>query len=79
MSASARDLSVIPASQISAVWNAADPSAQVKQLFLQFLAQESEAKRQDFQKWDEFEMRFEENELNWISDFILNNLVFCKS
>ena len=79
MLSSARDLNVIPANQISLVWNASDPSAQVKQLFLQFLSSESEAKKHDFQKWDEYEMRFEDSELNWICDFILNNLVFCKS
>lgn len=70
---------MIPAAQISALWNATDPSAHAKQLFLTYLSNEGEAKKLDFQKWDQYEMRFEASELDWISDFILNNLVFCKS
>lgn len=29
--------------------------------------------------WDEFEKRFENNELKWIADFVVNNLVFVKT
>ncbi len=70
---------MITASQISSLWNATDSSAHVKQLFLQHLSLEGDAKKHDFQKWNEYEMRFEAGELEWISDFILHNLVFCKS
>jgi hypothetical protein len=31
------------------------------------------------QKWDEFEKRFEPSELGWIANFLVQNLVFCKS
>ena len=29
--------------------------------------------------WDENENRFESNELKWISDYVVNNLVFIKT
>lgn len=70
---------MITASHVELVWNSAEPSAHVKQLVLQYVAQEGEAQKTDLQKWDELEMRFEAGELDWIADYILNNLVFCKS
>ena len=29
--------------------------------------------------WNEFESRYEENELKWISDYVVSNLVFIKN
>lgn len=33
----------------------------------------------DLVSWDEFESRFEANELKWIADFVVNNMVFVKT
>ena len=33
---------------------------------------------QNLHTWDENESRFEPNELKWIGDFIINNLIFIK-
>ena len=33
----------------------------------------------DLVSWDEYESRFESNELKWIADFVVNNLVFVRS
>jgi hypothetical protein len=38
-----------------------------------------EKRQQDFMAWDEFEKRYESNELKWIADFVINNLVFVKT
>ena len=32
----------------------------------------------DYTHWDQYENRFEANELKWISDYLINNLVFIK-
>lgn len=32
----------------------------------------------DCLSWDEYETRYESNELRWMADFIINNLVFIK-
>ena len=33
----------------------------------------------DWRTWDAFEDRFEPNELKWISDYIVRNLVFVRT
>jgi hypothetical protein len=48
-------------------------------LLLDWLSRESVSRSQDLQKWDEFQPRFEPSELSWIANFIIQNLVFCKS
>ncbi len=40
---------------------------------------EAEARKQDLNKWDDCESRFEPNELKWIGNFMVDNLVFCKN
>ena len=39
----------------------------------------SEQTGEDWRSWDENEDRFEPNELKWIADFAVRNLVFIKS
>ena len=46
---------------------------------LEHVEEISETAGQDWSKWDDTEDRFEADELNWIAQYVLNNLVFIKS
>lgn len=72
------DSKVVPAAAIAELWSAQDPNANAQELFKTFLSNESAAQKVDLNKWDDCESRFEPNELKWIADFIVNNLVFCR-
>lgn len=70
---------VVPPDCVQSLWSAQDPNAKAQELFMNFLEAESKSKGEDLNKWDDCESRFEPNELRWIGNFIVNNLVFCKS
>jgi len=38
----------------------------------------SESHEKQYQDWNEFENRYEPQELKWLADYILHNLVFLK-
>lgn len=73
------DSKVIPTNQIATLWDSPDPNAHAQSLFLAYLQNESLSQKTDLNKWDDCESRFEANELRWIADFIVNNLVFCRT
>lgn len=73
------DSKVVPASSVADLWIAANPNAHAQELFKTFLQNESTVQKVDLNKWDDCESRFEPNELKWIADFIVNNLVFCRT
>ena len=64
---------------VQALWDAEDPIAVASKLILEFIEDESERTGQNWTNWDEYESRFEANELKWISDYIIRNLVFVRS
>jgi hypothetical protein len=47
-------------------------------LILDHIEELSEATGQDLMSWDENENRFEVNELKWLGDFVVGNLVFIR-
>ena len=51
----------------------------MQKILLEFINDEGERSGQDLRTWDEFESRYEENELKWISDYVVSNLVFIKN
>lgn len=72
------DSKVVRSSQIAGLWEAKDPNAHAQELFNNWLHSESQMRKEDLNKWDECESRFEPAELKWIGNFIVNNLVFCR-
>merc|ERR1712166_61374 len=73
------ELRLVPTAVIDELWNAHDPNAKAQELFLTYLSTESTKRNEDLNKWDDCESRFEPNELKWIANFNVDNLVFCKS
>lgn len=69
----------MPAACIDELWNAEDPNAKAQELFQNYLQTESTKRNEDLNKWDDCESRFEPNELKWISNFNVDNLVFCRT
>lgn len=69
----------MPAGDIDALWNAEDPNAKGQELFMNFIQAESQSKKEDLNKWDDCESRFEPSELRWISNSLVNNLIFCRT
>lgn len=70
---------IVPSAVIDELWNAQDPNAKAQELFLSYLSTESAKRNEDLNKWDDCESRFEPNELKWIANFNVDNLVFCKT
>ena len=54
------------------------PNAVVQKILLEYIKDFSESIGKDLVSWDEYEARYETNELKWISDFVINNLVFIE-
>jgi len=73
------ELRLVPTAVIDELWNAQDPNAKAQELFLTYLSTESTKRNEDLNKWDDCESRFEPNELKWIANFNVDNLVFCKT
>ena len=48
-------------------------------MFQNYLQTESTKRNEDLNKWDDCESRFEPNELKWIANFNVDNLVFCRT
>ena len=65
--------------EVQSLWQSENPNLMVSRLILDYVEDESERTGQDWHKWDEYESRFEPNELKWIADYIVRNLVFVKS
>ena len=64
---------------VSDFWEAQDPNDFAKSLVLAHADEVSEATGEDWRTWDETQDRFENDELKWIADFVVRNLVFVKS
>ena len=73
------ELYLIRPEMIDAVWDSKTPNADVQKILLEFINDEGERTGQDLRTWNEFESRYEENELKWISDYVVSNLVFIKN
>ena len=71
-------LYVIKPEKVQELWDAKDPNQQAQQLLLDHIEELGESVGQNLLTWDENESRFEPNELKWIGDFIINNLIFIK-
>lgn len=69
---------LVPAAAIQDLWESEDPNAKAQEHFLNYIQVESKRRDEDLQKWDDCERRFEPNELKWIANFTVDNLVFCK-
>ena len=50
-----------------------------RRLILEFIEDEGERTGKNWSEWDEYESRFEAGELKWIADYVVRNLVFCRS
>lgn len=74
-----RDNMIVPASQVQALWDSANPNSHACELFSAWLSAESAAHERNLNEWDELQKRFEPDELKWISDFVVDCLVFAKS
>ena len=64
---------------IQALWEAEDPNKFAQNLILSHVEEISEVSGEDWRKWDDTEDRFEGDELKWIADYVVRNLVFIKS
>jgi hypothetical protein len=70
---------VVEADQIKAVWDDPNPNLAVQKLLVDFIKELGFSKGQDYMAWDEFEVRYTNNELKWIADYLVNCLVFIKT
>ena len=61
------------------LWESSEPNADAQKLILSHIEDCSEVTSEDWRTWDENEDRFEANELKWIADFVVRNLVFIRS
>ena len=65
--------------QVNDLWEAENPNEAAQRLILAHVENVSEQTGEDWRSWDENEDRFEPNELKWIADFAVRNLVFIKT
>ena len=65
--------------QVNDLWNDVSPNAMAQSLILAHVQDYCEQTQEDWRTWDEYEDRFEPNELKWIADFVVRNLVFIKT
>lgn len=72
------DNMIVPTSEIQSLWDSPTPNSHACDLFSTWLAAESAAQERNLDEWDDLQKRFEPDELRWISDFIVNSLVFAK-
>ena len=64
--------------QVDELWDSPEPNMYAQNLLLEHIEEFGEATQQDLMSWNENENRFEPNELKWIADFVVGNLVFVK-
>ena len=61
------------------MWNSTDPIAMASDLILEHIAVLSEEHGKDLNKYDDNEKRYEPNqELKWLSDYLINCLILLK-
>ena len=72
------NLYLIRPEQVDTVWESKTPNEAVQKLLLEHIEEYGEQVGQDLRSWDENESRYEANELKWISDYVVANLVFIK-
>ena len=70
---------ILKPSEVSELWEAEDPNKYAQRLIYLHIEDVSEQSGEDWRTWDEFEERFEADELKWIADFLVRNLVFVRS
>ena len=70
---------VIRPESVDALWQAEEPSTVCQKLLLEHIEDVQAASGVDWKSWDETEMRFEQGELKWIADYMINALVFIKT
>ena len=72
------NLYLLKPQHVQSLWDAADPNKFAQRLILEHIEDVSEQTGENWRSWNENEDRFEANELKWISDFIVRNLVFIR-
>ena len=65
--------------QVDELWSDPSPNEHAQRLILAHVEDVSEQTGEDWRSWDENEDRFEPNELKWIADFVVRNLVFIRT
>lgn len=70
---------VVPDHMVNTIWDAAEPNPHMQELVLNWIEAESGRCGRDLLSWDEDQNRFEPCELKWISDIMINHLVFAKN
>ena len=73
------NLYIVRPDNLEQLWEAADPNQAAQELIMQHIEDYEEVCNEDWHTWDDYEARFEANELKWIADFLLHSLVFIKS
>lgn len=72
-------LFVVKPEQVDELWNSEDPIAFASELILEHLSVLSEERGQDVNKYSDTEKRYEPNqELKWLSDYLVNSLILLK-
>ena len=73
------NLYLLKPEQVCSLWEDSNPNAAAQKLILAHVEDCEEQLGQDWHSWNENEDRFEANELKWIADFVVRNLVFIRS
>ena len=72
------NLYLLKPAQVETLWEAEDPNKMAQKLILAHIEDISESTGEDWRSWNENEDRFEANELKWIADYVVRNLVFIR-
>ena len=64
--------------EVEQIWQAADPKAEMSQFVWRFIKATIETEGEQIVQFDEFENRYEEEEVSIIAEYALQNLVYLK-